>query len=350
MFELTIAGRVVTGRGRGTGFTGLDWARRQFVSELGVDPFPGTLNLLLDVADELAKWVDLKRQPGLAVTAPQAHGCDARAYPVRVRGRLPAAIVYPEVAEYPADQLEVVAALPLRRTLALRDGDPLWLDVSTGVCTRTVIFDVDGTLVDSLDAFRLVAQRVATQFDVALDAATVRHVLNHHIPHFWDHVVPAERREREALVDAMMRETRRCWPQTLARHVRLFADTEATLHRLSERGATLGIVTGSEGSSLEPLREAGLLELFDAVVTGRDVRRGKPDPEGLLRCADLLGVAPGAAVYVGDSVADMRATHAAGMTPVAVLSGAGDCASLTGEGPERILHGVGQLPEILTLP
>jgi CTP-dependent riboflavin kinase len=60
MARLILAGQVVTGRGQGATFTQLDWAREQFITKLGIDPFPGTLNLHLNTAANLSVWADLK--------------------------------------------------------------------------------------------------------------------------------------------------------------------------------------------------------------------------------------------------------------------------------------------------
>ena len=118
-----IEGRVATGRGLGRQFTQLDWARRQFIAALGIDPYPGTLNVIVEDAHGLAVWRRLQATPGIAIENPGdgPHDCDARCYLVAVAG-IDAAIVLPEVASYPPGQIELIAAVGLREALALRDG------------------------------------------------------------------------------------------------------------------------------------------------------------------------------------------------------------------------------------
>ncbi len=125
MERLKLSGRVVTGQGRGALFTKLAWARTQFVSQLGIDPFPGTLNLKLEDAEILERWKELKKQPGCAVIPPDSNSCRARCYPVLVEDRLEAAIVYPEVPDYPEAEVELIASVSIRESLSLRDGDRL---------------------------------------------------------------------------------------------------------------------------------------------------------------------------------------------------------------------------------
>jgi HAD superfamily hydrolase (TIGR01509 family) len=91
------------------------------------------------------------------------------------------------------------------------------------------------------------------------------------------------------------------------------------LSRLRERRLKTGIVTGkSRGAWL--VTEARVdLGAFDVVVVEDDVRAPKPDSHGLELALEALGVPPSRAIYVGDSVSDMHAARAAGLTAVGVL-------------------------------
>jgi HAD superfamily hydrolase (TIGR01509 family) len=144
-------------------------------------------------------------------------------------------------------------------------------------------------------------------------------------------------------------ETMRHWPDVMAEHVHALPGLEATLDRLRGAGILLGIFTGSEGESLPSLERDGLLEYFEVVVTRRDVERFKPDPEGLLKCLDELGIDPADAAYVGDSRIDVQASLAAGVMSVAVLTGAGNSASLSAAGAHRVLPGIASLPDLFHL-
>jgi riboflavin kinase len=121
-----ISGRVARGQGEGAGFTRLGWAREAFVRELGIDPFPGTLNL---VPEDAAAWAALRAIPGIRIAAPDPKFCDARAYKVRVGGCIEAAIVVPEVPGYPDDKIEIIAAASLRDALGLADGAAVEVEV-----------------------------------------------------------------------------------------------------------------------------------------------------------------------------------------------------------------------------
>ena len=126
-----ITGRVVSGAGQGAQFTQLDWARAQFIDKLGIDPFPGTLNLVLDSPDALAAWAEWKTSPGVLITPPDARWCDARCYPIHIAGRVHGAIILPEVNGYSSAQIEIIADVSLRERLKLKDGDALTLELKT---------------------------------------------------------------------------------------------------------------------------------------------------------------------------------------------------------------------------
>src|SRR5687768_14722780 len=111
MAKLTLLGQVVTGLGQGAGFTQLDWVREQFMSRLGIDPHPGTLNLSLGKPADLALWAELKAHADTFIIPPDPIWCQARGYPVRIASRLPGAIIVPEVPGYPEAQVEIIAAL-----------------------------------------------------------------------------------------------------------------------------------------------------------------------------------------------------------------------------------------------
>jgi CTP-dependent riboflavin kinase len=121
-----LRGRVATGQGEGASFTAIPWAREAFVARLGIAPYPGTLNL---VPEDAAAWAALRATPGILIPAGERGFCDARAWRVRVAGRLDAAIVVPEVPGYPGDKIELIAAVSLREALGLIDGSLVALEV-----------------------------------------------------------------------------------------------------------------------------------------------------------------------------------------------------------------------------
>ncbi len=126
-----LVGRIVKGTSQGKHFTQLEWARRQFLEKLGIDPFPGTLNLIIEDADSINVWNRLRDTIGVRIENPNdgPHNCDARCYQVSIEEQIDAAIVLPEVAGYSPVQIEIIAATRVRDALDIDDGDSLRLEI-----------------------------------------------------------------------------------------------------------------------------------------------------------------------------------------------------------------------------
>jgi CTP-dependent riboflavin kinase len=126
-----LLGRLATGGGQGKHFTQLDWVRQQLLDKLGIDPFPGTINMIVDDSESMKVWNRLKGTPGVRIVNPNdgPHDCDARCYPVSIDGQIDAAIVLPEVAGYSPVQIEIIAAMRVRDALSIVDGDSLRLEI-----------------------------------------------------------------------------------------------------------------------------------------------------------------------------------------------------------------------------
>ena len=124
-----ITGEIATGVGQATGFTSLDWAREAFRDHLGIEVFPGTVNVIVRSEPERAAWRLVRTWPGIVLPPPRPDWCSSRCYHARINDRVDAAIVLPEVEGYPEDQIELIAAVGVRATLGLKDGDRVVIEV-----------------------------------------------------------------------------------------------------------------------------------------------------------------------------------------------------------------------------
>ncbi len=126
---MTLSGVVASGRGEGAFFTRTEWARRQLIDLFAIDPYPGTLNVILRDRAARSAWRQVKAAKGRILEPPDAGWCDARCYKVTVSGAVRGAVVLPEVAGYPSDQIDIVAAIGIRERLGLADGDRVTLEI-----------------------------------------------------------------------------------------------------------------------------------------------------------------------------------------------------------------------------
>ena len=124
-----LKGKIATGLGKASDFTEIPWAKTAFRDVLGVDPYPGTVNIIVSSAEDLAAWSRVKATTGTVIKPPQPDWCNAFCYKALIAGKITAAIVLPDVAEYPAAQVELIAAVNVRESLSLSDGDPVAIEI-----------------------------------------------------------------------------------------------------------------------------------------------------------------------------------------------------------------------------
>ncbi|MDR1079983.1 MAG: HAD-IA family hydrolase [Deltaproteobacteria bacterium] len=129
---------------------------------------------------------------------------------------------------------------------------------------------------------------------------------------------------------------------------RPFPDAIPVLRRLRGEGIRTAIVT-NRWLAAEAAEAAGMGGLFDAVVGYEEVGRHKPDPEPVLKAAELLDVAPGEAVMVGDSHVDMMSAVSAGARAIGVTTGGTVAEDLLRAGAWRVCGRLGEVPELMGL-
>ena len=102
----------------------------------------------------------------------------------------------------------------------------------------------------------------------------------------------------------------------------LFPGTAELMQGLNKAGVQLAIVSSRRSASIWPtLEREGLLEYFSLVIGGGEVKRHKPDPEGLLLALERLGLKKEEMLFCGDTVLDAGAAQNAGVDFAAVLNG-----------------------------
>jgi HAD superfamily hydrolase (TIGR01509 family) len=182
---------------------------------------------------------------------------------------------------------------------------------------KAVIFDMDGTLLDTESVFRTIVYEVCTELGFEMTEAV-------HL----SMVGGSHERTNQLLVEAygvtfpyalfdercrvIMRERSHAG-------VPVKLGAREFVSELHERGVPLAVATSSRNPHAQHhLGAVGLLDLFDTVVTRDDVRNPKPHPEPYLLAAERLGVDPLQCLAIEDSFAGVRAAHAAGMQTIMV--------------------------------
>jgi HAD superfamily hydrolase (TIGR01509 family) len=197
-----------------------------------------------------------------------------------------------------------------------------------------VIFDCDGTLVDSEPLARTAWERALAPHGYAVTAADLDASVG--LPYPRVHAYFAE---RVALPPADQ-----FWGD-LTTHLFALLDAELTpfddavtsARELRERGVPVAVASSSPRERLHrTLARAGLLDAFDVSIAGDEVERGKPAPDMFLAAAARLGVAPHACIAVEDSPPGVEAANAAGMHTLAICRVPGTEGTLAAA--DRVVH------------
>jgi pyrophosphatase PpaX len=227
---------------------------------------------------------------------------------------------YPFVREA-QDTGRAKASQPPSREEGLRPTSPREVPI------RTVLFDFDGTLVDTtqliLASFRSTWQAI---FGFCPPDLTFVRTFGTHLPTAIDALIDqgveeglqAPPKDRRQTIEEVLQTYRRF---NLAMHDEMiapFQEIPELLNELREAGIRLAIVSSKMRGGVERgLRLFDLAESFELIVGAEDVKAHKPHPEPLERALATLGLAADEALYIGDSIHDIAAGRAAGLRTAA---------------------------------
>ena len=126
---ITIRGRITEGLKESSFFTQLPWVREQFMAKLGIDPYPGTLNLEVVGAEDVARIREVKKRKGIEIIPVGQGFCPAKCFQVLVGGKVRGALVIPMVRDYPESKLEIISSDRIRDVLSLKVGDLVQVEI-----------------------------------------------------------------------------------------------------------------------------------------------------------------------------------------------------------------------------
>lgn len=187
--------------------------------------------------------------------------------------------------------------------------------MSGGRALRGVLFDLDGTLLDTARdmAVALNRLRVAEGLE-ELPFERIRPLVSHGAPRL---IRLAFGEPEPARYESLRARFLEIYRGALAVHTRLFDGFGAVLDGVERAGLRWGVVTNKPGWLATPLlRELGLAERCGCLVAGDSLAERKPHPMPLLHAANLLALEPRECAYLGDAERDVQAARNAGMIPL----------------------------------
>jgi phosphoglycolate phosphatase len=215
---------------------------------------------------------------------------------------------------------------------------------------KAVIFDLDGTLVDSVADIAFALNRTLEECSLApYPLETVRTMIGGGLKQLLDRALGARDLPRDARDRAAARlvEFYAAEPAVLSR---LYPGVAETLDALRESGIAVGLCTNKPGHiSREVLRKLAVIDRFNCLNCGDGDLPNKPHPAGLLKTMETLGAEPASTVMVGDSIVDVEAARAADLGGVILVSYGYSAAPVSELGADAVINRLHELVPALAL-
>ncbi|MDF2613698.1 MAG: family hydrolase [Clostridia bacterium] len=201
---------------------------------------------------------------------------------------------------------------------------------------KCIIFDIDGTILDTEKAVLSSLQKLAfEELDKNFSLEELRFVLG----------IPGEV-SLNKLGITNVSECNEKWDRyynEYFHHIKIFDGMKETIIKLREVGISIGIVTSkTKKEYLNDFTHFKLTDYFDIVICADDTKKHKPDPEPILKFVELAGVDKTKAIYIGDTLYDLKCAAGAGVDFALALWGAktadGINANYILENPKEILE------------
>lgn len=207
------------------------------------------------------------------------------------------------------------------------------------LCLQGVLFDWDGTLIDS---YRADASAYLAMFKEMGIAWGIEELQNHYSPD-WYQVYRAAKLPRR-----LWKQADCVWRAHYAKHRPKLISGARPVLEIIRMNHLLGLVTsGDRDRVARQLREFRLTRLFSARVCSGDTRRRKPHPEPLRLALRQMELEAACCVYVGDAPQDVEMARRAGVRAIGVLGPFPTEKRLRASRPEFLIGSLGELPGLL---
>lgn len=211
---------------------------------------------------------------------------------------------------------------------------------------NTVVFDLDGTLLDTLDDLTLSVNHALKKYGLPQRTPQeIRSFLGNGVRHLVRSSVPAN------LPENRFEEVFQCFRSYYVAHSRIhtrpYPGIMDTLDRLKAEGIKMAIVSNKLHEAVQELNRHFFGKYIDIAVGESATVKRKPNPDTLLKALDELGSRQEESLYIGDSEVDVETARNAGVSCVAVLWGFRDKETLKKAGAHTYIEEPLQLLDII---
>ena len=236
-----------------------------------------------------------------------------------------------------------------RSVRATRTQDPFQAAMKTSK-TKLVIFDLDGTLIDTAPDLAYSMDLVMRELHLpAQGLENVRSYIGHGVRRLVEDIVSSvEKQPAQATLERALDSFNTHYREHLVRESALYPGVNESLAWLQARGIKCACVTNKPGDFANPLlRHFQIEKYFDVVVSGDTLEKKKPDPFPLTYVCNQLGVETGECIMVGDSENDIEAARRAGIRSVCMSYGYTPQEDITLLKPDVVLDSCVKLKELV---
>lgn len=223
---------------------------------------------------------------------------------------------------------------------------------------KAIIFDLDGTLLNTLDDLTAAVNHALSAFGFgSLDVKRVRRYVGNGVPKLMERVLyyvttgdepdlDAGHFDDKALLNACLAVFTEYYNEHNTDFTAPYEGVTEMLHAVKDHGIKTAIVTNKYDGAAQALKEV-FFSSVDMIIGARDGIRPKPAPDGVQLALSLLGVDKSEAVYVGDGETDMLTAKNCGMPVVAVTWGFRDESVLAAFEPEFTINKPSEIFDVL---
>ena len=204
---------------------------------------------------------------------------------------------------------------------------------------KVIIFDLDGTLVETKINFRdmkiAIVNELKEKFGINFNE---EQAYKTRVTEILSYALSKVDEIQKSSVKQLVFDIAEQFEVPASRNAKLRNNVIAVLKELKRRGIKLVVFT-NEGKRVTKflLESFGIAEYFNVVVTRDDVEALKPNPRGVLKIIDFLKVDKAEVLLIGDSIIDIETAKNAGVTAWGILNGFDKRERLIAEGAERVL-------------
>ncbi|NPA75237.1 MAG: HAD-IA family hydrolase [Euryarchaeota archaeon] len=200
-----------------------------------------------------------------------------------------------------------------------------------------LIFDLDGTIMDTWEEILITFQKVFSKRNLPLDVNALRMAVGLPLEQVIESLVGYEAPD-------IVRDIRDTFLSLNPRRIKIFEGMEDVLNIPAKKAI---LTSKGDLGTYRDLRELGIEHMFDVVVTADTVVNKKPDPEGINIILQRLNEEPSRTFMIGDTEMDILAGKRAGVKTIAVTWGNRDLEHLYNYAPDYVVTSPRELKELL---